>query len=127
MEATAVIDAPPQIATSAALAQAASDPPDAGRQSPTTQSAPADVGRVLGLRVPVSVVLAERQMGLKSILEITTGTIIEFDVPFDAELVLCVADRRIGRGKALKVGENFGLCITKIETVQDRIDALGGR
>lgn len=85
------------------------------------------LGRVLDLRVPVTVTLAERQMSLRSILEMTLGTIIEFDVPFDAELTLSVANRPIGRGRAVKVGEYFGLKISRIETVHGRIDAMAGQ
>ena len=85
------------------------------------------MSRVLGLRVPVGVTLAERDMNVQAILEITVGTIIEFEVSFDAELMLCVAGRRIGKGHAVKVGEHFGLQITRIEPVHERIDALAGR
>ena len=59
------------------------------------------------------------------ILAIRVGTIIEFDVLFDAELTLCLANQPIGKGHAVKAGENFGLRITSINTVQDRIAALG--
>jgi flagellar motor switch protein FliN/FliY len=73
------------------------------------------------------VTLAEREMNIESLLAITVGTIIEFDVPFDAELPLKVADRPIAQGQAVKVGENFGLQISRVHTVHQRIDALGGR
>ena len=84
------------------------------------------IKRILGLSVPVAVVLAERDMPIESILETTAGTIIEFEVSFDSELTLQVANRPIGSGQAVKVGENFGLRITRIGGVRDRIDALGG-
>lgn len=84
-----------------------------------------DIGRILGLSVPVGVTLAQRAMTIESILEITVGTIIEFDLAFDAELTLQVGDRTIGRGQAVKVGENFGLRITHIDSVPQRIGALG--
>lgn len=93
---------------------------DAGRTGIT----PA-VQRILGLSVPVSVILAERLMSVSSILAIRAGTIIEFDARYDAELTLQVADRVIGRGIAVKVGENFGLRLSSIDTVEGRIDALG--
>jgi flagellar motor switch protein FliN/FliY len=81
--------------------------------------------RILGMEVPVSSVLAEQEMSIHEILKITVGTIIEFDKPSDEELHLYVANRRIGSGFAVKVGENFGLRISRIEPVEDRIDALG--
>jgi len=85
-----------------------------------------ELRRILGLSVPVTVTLAERQMDVRSILEITIGTILEFDVPFNAELTLQVANRPISSGQAVKVGENFGIRITRVHAVQDRIGALGG-
>ena len=85
-----------------------------------------EIKRILGLCVPVSVVLAERDMPVESILRIASGTIIEFEVPFDSELTLQVANRSVGAGQAVKVGENFGLRVTRIGTMGDRIGALGG-
>ena len=86
-----------------------------------------EMRRILGLSVPVSVVLAQRHMPIEAILEMTAGTIVEFDVPFDSELTLEVANRPIGRGQAVKTGENFGLRIAEIGTVHERIGAMGGR
>jgi len=85
----------------------------------------ANLKRILGLSVPVTVTLAERQMSIESILAIRVGTILEFDVSFDSDLQLRVANRPIGTGSAVKSGENFGLRITRIATVQDRIESLG--
>jgi flagellar motor switch protein FliN/FliY len=85
-----------------------------------------DLQRILGLSVPVAVVLAESERSIQAILDIKFGTIIEFDVPFDSDLVLYAADRQIGNGQAVKVGENFGLRVNQIGTVRERINALGG-
>ncbi|MBI1825036.1 MAG: FliM/FliN family flagellar motor switch protein [Planctomycetes bacterium] len=86
-----------------------------------------ELDRILGLTVPCSVILARRQMSIQSILAVTVGTIVEFNVPFDADLTLYVANHPIARGQAIKVGENFGLRIDKIDSIEHRIDALGGR
>ena len=85
----------------------------------------AEVRHLLGLSVPMAVMLAARQMPIESILTLTVGSIIEFDTPSDSELTLQAANRSIGRGQAVKVGENFGLRITQIDNVPERIDALG--
>ena len=117
---------------------AAADAGETGEQSAcSTQTQPACAGqagshepqieRILGISVPVAVMLAERDMPVESILRITTGTIIEFEVPFDSELMLQVAGRTIGHGLAVRVGEVFGLRVTHIDTLEDRIDAMGGR
>lgn len=86
-----------------------------------------NIDRILSLTVTVSVTLAERDMPLESILAINLGTILEFDVASDTELTLNVANHPIGKGRAVKTGENFGLRITQIGSVTDRIGAMGGQ
>lgn len=81
--------------------------------------------RILALEVPVAISLAEKAMSIEAILKIEVGTIVEFDVSFDAELTLFVGDQPIGRGHAVKIGENFGLRVTRIMPMDERIDALG--
>jgi len=82
---------------------------------------------VLQLEVPVIVRLAERKMPVKAILQLATGSIIEFDKPADDELDLMINNKCIGHGQAVKAGENFGLRVTTICSVRDKIEALGGR
>jgi len=85
-----------------------------------------EIARILGLTVPVSVILASRDMTVLSILNLKSGSILEFDKSCDDALELNVADRTIGHGQAVKVGENFGLRVTAIGTVRERIDAMRG-
>lgn len=96
------------------------------KQVASNQQRLSDPGRILELSVPVSVVLAERLMTIDEIVATQAGTIIEFDVPFDSELTLYVANSEIGHGQAVKIGENFGLRINRIGTVRQRIDAMRG-
>lgn len=106
-------------------------------ETPTGQAAPSPGGsphasvagnpalkRILKLEVPVIVLLAENQMPLSEIMNLSTGAIIEFDKSFDSELDLMANNMRIGRGVAVKVGENFGLRVTRIGSLRDRIQAL---
>jgi flagellar motor switch protein FliN/FliY len=94
---------------------------DAG---PAARMAPAGLGRILQIRVPLMVVLARRKMPVREILSICIGSIIEFDKPSDEELELLVNNRSIAFGHAVKVGENFGLRVMRIHDVRSRIDAL---
>lgn len=96
--------------------------PEPGATQPLTRSEV--LRRILSLSVPVTVSVAERDISIESLLQITVGTILEFEVPFDSDLTLYVADQPIGKGHAVKVGENFGLRITQIDTVQQRVRAL---
>jgi flagellar motor switch protein FliN len=84
-----------------------------------------DLGRILQMRFPVIVVLAERQMELGEILRLNVGSIIEFERSAEAELALRVGNRPVGVGQAVKVGEFFGLRVTAIDSVEQRIRALG--
>lgn len=99
---------------------------DAPAPTAPVQERRADVERILHLNVPVSVTLAETDMSVESILALNVGSILEFDMSFDAELSLRVGHREIGSGQAVKIGENFGLRITRMGPVEDRIDAMGG-
>ncbi len=89
-------------------------------------SVPGELRRILRMRVPVLVNLAERDVSLHSVLRWTPGSIIEFDKPADSDLRLVIANKPIGSGHAVKVGENFGLRVTMIGDVTDRILAMGG-
>jgi flagellar motor switch protein FliN/FliY len=84
-----------------------------------------ELTRILGLEVTLSVVLAERLMTVESILDMKTGTIIEFDVPFDSELRLNIGNHPIGAGQTVKIGENFGLRLTSVAGVPERVGAMG--
>lgn len=92
---------------------------------PPVPAETADFKRVLGLPVPVTAILAERDMNVESILAFRVGTIVEFETSFDSALELRVADRKIGAGYAVKLGEHFGLRITRIIPVEERIESLG--
>ena len=101
----------------------------AERPTPTPaapgRDVPTETQRILKMRVPVIVKLADRCLPVSSVLRFTGGSIVEFDRPADAELELLVNNKTIGYGQAVKVGENFGLRITRIRSVHDTIKALG--
>ncbi len=65
-------------------------------------------------------------MPIRSIVTWTVGSIIEFDTSADSELELMVVNQSIGAGQAVKIGENFGLRISRLQSVQERIQAMGG-
>lgn len=127
-------DAPEKPAASVATAPSPPKPapPAAGPAPPPAAAAKAagakalNLQRVLHLEVPVIVRLAERSMPLSDIVGLTSGAIIEFEKRADAELDLMINNKCIARGQAVKVGENFGLRVNDIGTLQDRIKALGG-
>jgi flagellar motor switch protein FliN/FliY len=86
---------------------------------------PADVKAILSLEVPLIVVLAERQMKVADVINLATGSIIELGKSAEDELTVQVANKAIGTGLAVKVGENFGVRLTYIGDLKSRIMALG--
>ena len=85
------------------------------------------VSHILNIEVPIIVQLSQRTMPLSEILNLTSGSIIEFDKPADGELELRVNNKCIGTGQAVKVGENFGLRVVRIGSLRERIHALGSK
>ncbi len=85
----------------------------------------ADLRGILRLEVPVIVVLGSRSMKLSDVTALAAGAIVELPKNADDELELCVNNKVVGVGKAVKVGENFGIRITFIGDVKQRIAALG--
>ncbi len=87
---------------------------------------PRDVNTILSLDVPVVVVLAERTMTVGEVLGLRPGTILEVDKTAEDDLSLRINNRDVGKGVAVKVGENFGLRIASIGSQEKRVEALGG-
>lgn len=75
-----------------------------------------DARNIMKLEVPVIVVLGERKLSLAEVLSIAPGGIIEIPKSADAELELRVNNRIVGTGRAVKVGENFGIRISQISS-----------
>ncbi len=116
---------PSQTDRSRAVSGDAAGPPSSPRKH--LPSRKEDPKRILNLEVPVIVQLAERTLSLSEIVNLTSGAIIEFEKSADSPLDLMINNKCIGRGQAVKVGENFGLRLTTIGSLQDRIKALGNR
>ncbi len=93
----------------------------------TTSPEPGELQRILRLEVPVIVRLASRRLPLAEVLRLGGGAILEFEKRSDDPLELLVNNKVIGLGEAVKVGENFGLRITRIGDVHDKLDAMSGR
>ena len=86
---------------------------------------PADLKSVLKLQVPLIVQIAERMMPFEDVMNLAPGAIIELPKKADEELAILVNNKAIGTGLAVKVGENFGVRVTYIGDLRQRIAALG--
>ena len=90
--------------------------------SPTRQK---DIDQLLRIELPVIAVLAEKRMKLGEVVRLDVGSVIEFDKPSREPLELMVNDRRVGRGEAVKTGENFGVRVTSIAGARETLQKLG--
>lgn len=88
-------------------------------------NAPPDVARLLRIRVPVIVQLADRRMSIADVRKLSLGMIIEFYKGIDDPLDLLINNHLAGKGEAVKVGEHFGLRISEIRDAVTRIKSMG--
>ncbi len=84
-----------------------------------------DLTRILRLEVPLIVQIAERKMPLSEVTALTHGSIIELPKQIEEELDVLVNNTHIGTGRAVKVGENFGVRMTTVGAITERLAALG--
>lgn len=94
-------------------------------KSPTVT--PSELERILQIRVPVIVKLAQRKIDLQEVLRLSTGSIIEFHKSSDDPLELLINNKAIGVGIAVKVGENFGIKLTQVGDVRQIVAAMSSK
>jgi flagellar motor switch protein FliN len=96
-----------------------------GADTPAAESPEQDIHRLLAIEVPVIVQLGIRRMTVGEVMRFSVGAIIEFSKSAEEELELLANNRPIGKGHAVKVGENFGIKLTRISPVKETIRKLG--
>jgi flagellar motor switch protein FliN/FliY len=73
----------------------------------------------------VALFFGERQLLLKEILELDSGSVVELNHHLDEPVDLRVGGRTIARGEVVVVEGNYGLRITEIVDQQQRMGMLG--
>jgi len=86
-----------------------------------------DLRRILHLRVPVTVKLAQRRMPLAKILRLTPGSILEFPKRVNEPLELLVNNKTIASGEVVKSNDRLGVRVTHIGAPDQLIHSLGAR
>jgi flagellar motor switch protein FliN len=80
--------------------------------------------RLLSMRVPVIVKVAEKKMSIGNMLKFHMGSIIQFDKDAYQQLELMINNSTIGLGQPIKIGEKFGLRITQVGEIAETIKSL---
>ncbi|MEM6332758.1 MAG: FliM/FliN family flagellar motor switch protein [Planctomycetota bacterium] len=87
---------------------------------------PSDLRKILDLSVPVIVTIGQRRMSVDDVLALGPGAILELEKSNEEPLELRINNKIMGKGSAVKLGENFGIRIEQIDSKADRVEALGG-
>lgn len=84
-----------------------------------------DLKAILRLEVPIIVQIGDCNLPMEQVLALAPGAIIELPKNADEQLELLVNNKPIGAGIAVKVGENFGIRISQVGGVRERLEAMG--
>ena len=84
-----------------------------------------NIESILKLEVPVIVQIAQRTMSVEEVVAIAPGAIIELPKLADDDLEILVNNKPVGTGHAVKVGENFGVRVSYVGDLTQRIAAMG--
>ena len=84
-----------------------------------------DLRSIMKLEVPFVVVLGQRPVKIRDILNWVPGSIVELGKEADDDLEIRINNKEIGSGTAVKVGENFGIKVSYVGEASERINAMG--
>lgn len=77
------------------------------------------------IKVPLIVSLAQKKITVEEILkQMSVGSIIEFNVPFDSFLDLQIGEIKIGEGEVVTVNDVYGLQIKSVLSAKETLQAL---
>ena len=71
---------------------------------------------ILGIKTPVSAVLARKPVSLEQIVNLVPGSMLTFETHCDEPLVLEAGGTPIATGETIKIGDKFGLRIRELLT-----------
>lgn len=84
-----------------------------------------ELDTILQLRVPLIVTVGSHRLPLENVLSFGPGSIVELNKSADEPLEIRINNKEVGTGEAIKVGENFGVRITKVLPAEERVQAMG--
>jgi flagellar motor switch protein FliN/FliY len=85
---------------------------------------PANLALVLDVELQATIRFGERQMLLRDIFGLMAGAVVELDQTVNEPAQLFVAGRLVARGEVVVVDGNFGLRVTEVASVSERVAAI---
>ncbi len=101
--------------------KASSTAADEGRLEERVRS----LDRILDIPMQVTVELGRARMPIKEVIQLGQGSVIELAKPAGAPLEVLVNNKLIARGEVVVVDEKFGIRISEIVSLSERVEGLG--
>ena len=78
---------------------------------------------LLDIELPVTLRFGRTQMSLEDVIDLNTGSVIDFGKGVEDPVEVLVNGRVVARGEAVMVQGNYGVRISQIESRRDRLEA----
>ena len=82
--------------------------------------------RVLDIPMQLSVNLGQTERRLGEVLDLTAGSIVEFEHDVTNPIDICLGGKVIARGEVVIMEEHFAVRITEIISPSERVQRMGG-
>lgn len=115
----------PAQSSSISVAKIPAAAPIASVQAPPPQ-APGNIELIMDIELGLTVSFGNTRMLLKDVMQLGTGSIVELDREADERVDLWVNNKRVARGEIVLVGGNYGVRISEIDALVERINTLAG-
>lgn len=109
---------PRPVATPAVFADFGSELKD------TSAKEPRNIDLLLDINLPITIELGRTNMLIKDVLGLGPGSVIELDKLSGEPVDLYVNDKKFARGEVVVIEENFGVRITELIHIDERLKAL---
>ncbi|MGV3523685.1 MAG: flagellar motor switch phosphatase FliY [Candidatus Sericytochromatia bacterium] len=92
----------------------------------STAAGNANLDRIMDIPLRLTVELGSTRLKVKSVVDLTKGSIVELDKLAGEPVDLLVNGRLMAKGEVVVINENFGVRITEIMGPADRLQHLSG-
>lgn len=97
---------------------------DFGSSAEGASGTPQNIDMLMDLELPVIIELGRTSMFIRDILDLGPGSIVELNKLSGEPVDLYVNDKKFALGEVVVIDENFGIRITDLVKVEDRIRSL---
>lgn len=104
--------------------QAGGNQSGAARASSETSADESSLDIIMDIPLEVSVELGRVKMQVRDVVELGAGSIVEIDKAAGEPVDVLVNGRLVARGEVVVIDDNFGVRITEILSIQERLQKL---